>query len=160
MRSKVLLLVFISMSQNIHCKEVLGSECNPAIKCVNSTSFAFCVRIGSEEKLVAHQNCLEGQRCSSTDGFQPCITDPTTTTSTTKAPTSTTKAPTTTTVSPPNCDQTGLGDFPAAKCNQYYRCSKTLWWWDANLKTCPQKMAFDPTSRKCVLSTDCKLAVK
>nr|CAI5825127.1 unnamed protein product [Callosobruchus analis] len=56
-------------------------------------------------------------------------------------------------VTPPVCDQTGPGYFVARKCNQYYQCSKVLFWNKLYLKTCGDGKIYDAYTQKCVIGT-------
>ncbi|XP_044746791.1 uncharacterized protein LOC123308267 [Coccinella septempunctata] len=162
MKFTILILVSIITNRKVLSQTVYGAECSSPIKCVNSTTFSFCTVIDGEEKLVGFQHCLEGQRCSEASNFQPCIYDstPIDTVSSTSTTKTTTNAPRTT-ASQPNCEQKGPGIFPAPKCNQYYKCSKTLWWCDCKLKTCQKMTAFNEAAKKCVASnqTSCEFVV-
>jgi hypothetical protein len=39
--------------------------------------------------------------------------------------------------------------FPAKLCNEYYECIQVLWWWEPQLKSCPDGQGFDPASSEC-----------
>jgi hypothetical protein len=50
-------------------------------------------------------------------------------------------------VTPPTC--TGSGKYPAPDCTQFYECISVMWWWDYEVKTCPEEQAFDTSSFDC-----------
>nr|CAH7765614.1 unnamed protein product [Callosobruchus chinensis] len=56
-------------------------------------------------------------------------------------------------ISPPICQSAGPGNYPADNCRQYYQCTKTLWWYNSTLKTCPDGQIFDSSSNKCVVGS-------
>ncbi|CAH1975975.1 unnamed protein product [Acanthoscelides obtectus] len=50
---------------------------------------------------------------------------------------------------PPDCKSVGAGNYPAQKCNQYYKCTKIMWWYNIQLQTCRNGRIFDLSSRRC-----------
>ncbi|KAK9873891.1 hypothetical protein WA026_002244 [Henosepilachna vigintioctopunctata] len=112
------------------------TECQQPIKCLNSTTLSFCGMInGVEQNIGQTYLCPTGYECSIQNKFQPCV------------------------FKPPECSAVGAGKFAAAKCNEYYECSSTLWWWNQSLNTCPQDQAFSIASKQCVsiTETDCRI---
>jgi hypothetical protein len=91
-------------------------------------------------------------------------TIPTTTktvpTTTTAIPTTTTAVPTTTTtttaekipttpVTVPACFDSSK--YPAKTCYDYYECVAVWWWWQPELKSCPEGQAFDAKLDRCTI---------
>ncbi|KAL3286982.1 hypothetical protein HHI36_001468 [Cryptolaemus montrouzieri] len=140
--------VFLIFNQNIITALVqVGTECINPFKCFDDKTFAFCSMInGTETYDVKNYTCLDDQICSLKDKFRPCMRfEPPPTELETTTTTSTSVI-----TGPPTCDSKHAGYSPAPKCNQYYKCEQTLWWWDLSLQTCPKTKAFDATTKKCV----------
>ncbi|XP_063905743.1 uncharacterized protein LOC135124541 isoform X2 [Zophobas morio] len=62
-------------------------------------------------------------------------------------------------VEPPQCIETGK--HPAPACYQYYDCVYVMWWWEAQLVTCPDNQCFDIGLKVCALATlvDCQFRI-
>ncbi|KAJ3648601.1 hypothetical protein Zmor_020394 [Zophobas morio] len=50
----------------------------------------------------------------------------------------------------------GPGNHSTSNCYEYYQCTKFLWWWQAQLKKCPNGQAYDKSVCKCASDQDVK----
>ncbi|KAJ8957686.1 hypothetical protein NQ318_017578 [Aromia moschata] len=137
-------VVFLLVA-SFYCVEGCGSK---NIECITDSTFKFCFTVGDTIVYVNSivLSCSNTTTCDETEGLYACInstattatsttTESTTSSTTTESTTSSTTV-STTTVSAPDCSVTGVGNYPAAACNQYYECTSFLWWYYLNLMTC------------------------
>ena len=50
----------------------------------------------------------------------------------------------------------GPGNHSTPNCYEYYQCTKFLWWWQAQLKKCPNGQVYDKSVCKCASDQDVK----
>ncbi|VEN51511.1 unnamed protein product [Callosobruchus maculatus] len=54
---------------------------------------------------------------------------------------------------PPDCKSLGPGKYPSETCNEYYECTKTMWWYNVKSKVCPDGQIFDTSTKSCLDGT-------